>query len=41
MIKLNKSLLDVYVCLEVSEKLVQILPYRSLCDRHYWDLGIA
>ena len=41
MIELAKLLSEIYVCLEVSEKLVQFLHYRSLHDKQYWDLHVV
>ena len=41
MIELVKSLLDVCVHLEVSDESVQILHYKPLYDKQYWDHSVA
>ena len=39
--ELAKSQVDICVHPEVSEKLVQILHNRSLCEEQCWDLSVA
>ena len=39
--ELAKSQVDICVCLEVSEKSIQILHYGLLCEVQYWDLSAA